>query len=65
MNITPEIEKAYVEKGGTRCPFCGSENITGGGVNIDAGGATQEVGCDDCGAEWADCYTLSGIITLR
>ena len=33
---------AYVMHGGTRCPFCDSENIEGGPVEVDAGTATQE-----------------------
>lgn len=57
-----ERQGAYLRLGGTHCPFCDSEEITGGEVNIDAGTATQEVGCDNCNQEWKDLYRLEGFI---
>lgn len=48
----------YVKAGGTKCPVCQSDSITGYGVEIDENGATQHVSCDDCGAEWTDVYKL-------
>jgi len=57
-----EAQKAqYVKDGGLRCPFCGGDNVGGDSVDVQAGRAAQEVGCDDCGAEWCDVYTLTGI----
>lgn len=53
--MTPE---QYVELGGIRCPFCGSQSIDGGPFEADAGGATQEVGCNDCNKTWLDVHTL-------
>lgn len=50
----------YVRLGGTHCPFCDSEEITGNEINIDAGTATQEISCSNCDKEWNDLYTLSG-----
>ena len=49
-------QKAYVDSEGVKCPFCGSENLDREGVDVDAGGASQRVSCDDCGKTWYDCY---------
>lgn len=49
----------YVETGGTRCPFCGSQSIEGDSFEVDAGGAAQEVGCNNCDKTWTDVYTLT------
>lgn len=57
MKIT---NQEYVEHGGTRCPFCGSYDIIGQEVNIDAGSAWQDVFCNHCENEWQDTYTLTG-----
>lgn len=54
----PMTTEQYVETGGTRCPFCRSQNLDGGPFEADAGGATQEVGCNDCGKSWLDVHTL-------
>lgn len=51
----------YVECKGLCCPCCGSNDISGNEWNADAGYATQEVGCDNCGATWDDDYTLTGV----
>lgn len=50
----------YIAHGGTRCPFCGSLDIEGQEVNIDAGQAWQDVLCNRCHKEWQDTYTLTG-----
>jgi len=54
--------RRYVGRGGCRCIFCGSEDITGGNVDIDDGGAAQDVLCDNCGGQWMDVYVLSGVV---
>lgn len=51
----------YVRHKGLRCPCCHSDNLTGNSWNADAGTATQEMGCDNCGATWQDVYTLTGV----
>ena len=56
-----DAEKAYVASGGANCPYCGSADMVGQEVNVDAGNARQEVGCDECGAEWQDRYKLVGL----
>lgn len=55
----PMTTEQYVETGGTRCPFCRSQNCEGEPVEFDAGYALQEVGCNDCGRAWRDVYTLT------
>ncbi len=50
----------YTQEGGTRCPHCGSLEIEGHEVNIDAGHARQEMSCNRCGQGWQDFYTLAG-----
>jgi transcription elongation factor Elf1 len=56
----PMSQRRYRKEGGCRCPFCDSENLSQGFVEIDAQQATQEANCDDCGKEWTDTYQLSG-----
>jgi transposase-like protein len=56
----PLTDKEYVAIGGCRCPICGNSDVEGGGVEIDAGIAWQEVSCHACGAEWTDQYELVG-----
>ena len=50
----------YAANCGIKCPFCDSLGIEGGPVEIDAGYATQEARCVDCGKTWFDQYKLIG-----
>lgn len=56
----PASSEEYVKEGGNKCPFCGSTDIEGDQVTIDAGKAYQPVGCNDCEGEWTDVYKLEG-----
>lgn len=61
-NNTPnriEIVNKYLKKS-SQCPFCDGE-IEGQSVDVDEGGAFQEVSCIDCGRSWVDTYCLTGI----
>lgn len=64
-----ETEKAfearYLDAAGTVCPFCGSDEITGGFVEIDGGLAEQEMMCLDCESVWHDLYSLSHIESVN
>jgi transposase-like protein len=62
---TPLTDAAYVKKGGSCCPWCRSTNISGEGVDVHEGGATQECTCEDCNASWYDHYTLQGYQTIN
>jgi hypothetical protein len=41
----------YIDNYGTQCPHCGSTNLSGDHVQIDAGSAWQDITCDDCGKD--------------
>lgn len=56
----PMTDGEYILHGGTHCPFCDSEDIEGGPVEVDAGCATQEIDCHTCGKSWNDQYKLVG-----
>lgn len=59
--ISEEKVKEYVDSKGLSCPYCGSGDLIGGSVTVDAGHATQEVQCGLCGRSWDDVYTLTGL----
>ena len=60
--LTPEKAKAYIDSEGSTCPYCGSTDISGGSLEVDAGVVTQTMSCDDsCDEKWIDVYSLVGI----
>jgi len=66
MRALTKKEKAeYVDSGYSRCPYCGSEDITGHSPEIDGAGASQEVTCEVCSRGWFDLYVLTDIIERR
>ena len=52
-------QREYIERA-SRCPCCDSSDVEGGAVEIDDGGAFQEVDCAGCGFCWVDNYKLIG-----
>ena len=56
--ITKKQTKKYVAEGGIKCPVCGFEEIEGGSIEVDSGGAYQEMSCPNCYEEWQDVYRL-------
>jgi transposase-like protein len=56
MPLSKEQKKDYILKGGVRCPFCSSSNITAGAFEGEAAG--QRVECEDCHKKWCDVYKL-------
>lgn len=62
---SPLSDKQYREASGGVCPYCGSENIEGGSIDIQGKTAQQEVSCLECGAEWNDVYHLAGYNDLK
>lgn len=56
-----EQAQEYLVTGGSKCPYCASTNIEGGAGEFDIGVAFQEIRCLECGEEWQDNYTLSGV----
>ncbi len=55
----------YLKAGGTRCPKCKSDDVDGGFVDVDSGGAWQHIVCNNCGAEWNDIYKLVDVEVLN
>ena len=60
MKLTDEQKKAYLKNSG-KCPYCKSEDISGGFVQVDGDTAWQELTCNDCDEQWNDVYTLSDV----
>ena len=61
LSTAPQMTReGYVKNHGTTCPFCGSDDLEGGSVEIDNGGAYQGVRCLCCDEDWTDTYALTG-----
>lgn len=56
----PMTNEEYVQHSGVRCPYCGSPDLDGGSVTVDAGAAWQGISCNGCGESWQDQYKLVG-----
>ena len=57
-----EQAQRYLKGGGVSCPFCGSEGVEGGFIEIDCGRACQRIGCNQCKQAWRDGYTLDSVM---
>jgi len=58
-------DSEYVARGGSVCPVCKSDNVSGGPLESDGGGsAYASCVCEACGAEWTDYYRLIGYSDL-
>ena len=55
----PETTEEYCDHGGVHCPYCGSEDIVGGSIQIDIAVAWQPITCSACGRKWNDIYTIA------
>lgn len=55
----PETNEEYCKHGGGHCPYCGSVDITGGSIQIDAATAWQTITCSTCEKQWTDIYSLT------
>src|SRR5689334_19423903 len=62
--LTAAGARAYVAGGGTECPWCGGDDLSGGPPDVDCAGAWQDVACRGCGAIWRDVYALVGVDRL-
>lgn len=60
--LTEEQRATYLATRGLLCPFCETDNIEGGSVEVNDGGAMQECNCADCGEEWTDIYKLINVV---
>jgi hypothetical protein len=60
------IDKAsYIKGKGLMCPFCKSQSIEGGFIEVQAGEAYQEMGCAECQKKWQDVYRLADVLAVR
>jgi len=48
----------YLFKGGVFCPWCRSDQIEGGDIDINRGIASQKMDCLECDKAWTDVYKL-------
>ena len=62
LRLTEEQQRRYIAVKGTRCPYCGTKDVTVGDMQADGDTATQSVTCDECGENWTDVYTLTDIV---
>jgi transcription elongation factor Elf1 len=58
--LTNKQEEEYL-KSPSKCPYCKSEDIEAGAVDIDSGHAMQKVQCLNCEKQWRDHYELVAI----
>ena len=61
MALIKKAKQQYLEAKGVNCPFCGSSQIEGASVEINAGSAYQPIGCLECDKRWKDVYTLQDV----
>jgi len=59
--LTTKQIKKYIKDGGGTCPYCGSSTLDGDSGEFGEN-CSQEVSCVDCGRQWIDLYTLTGIM---
>ena len=44
-----------------KCPFCDSENITGGDTDFSCINAWRNIKCNSCLKEWIEEFTITNI----
>jgi len=62
--LTEADARAYVAGGGSLCPYCGSDDLEAGRIEVDSGGAWQDVECAGCRRLWREVFALTGIDVL-
>ena len=55
-------KQQYLNEGGVRCPYCGSENLKCRITTTNDGFIYQKVTCLTCNKTWLDVYTLTDIL---
>ena len=55
------IERKYLDHKGMKCPHCGGKNVEAGWIVEGEDDIWQSIECVDCGKEWVDLFTLTGI----
>jgi hypothetical protein len=59
--LTPAEQAEYVKSGYSECPYCGTFDISGRSIDIEANVAWQKVDCSICERDWTDVYFLGSI----
>jgi transcription elongation factor Elf1 len=57
-------KRKYISKSHC-CLNCGSSDIEGGSIQVDAGGAIQDISCTVCGSTWTDLYKLDDVVNIE
>ena len=60
----PMSQTEYIKNGGSKCSFCGSEEIEGEPFEANGGTCNQDLICLDCDSRWSDEYVLKEYIIL-
>jgi hypothetical protein len=60
-----ELAKKYIADAGYFCPFCDSNDITGGHGEFEASSAFRNVTCLNCGREWTEEFGLTGVLFME
>lgn len=55
-------KESYIRAKGIQWPFCRSESIEGGFIEIEEGWAFKEMACTECEGKWQDHYQLFGVV---
>ena len=59
--LTEDQKREYIRSGGTKCPFCGSDNLTRFTERVDGERAWQDVRCEDCDRSLRSIYELTDV----
>jgi len=54
-------KEKYIKDEYNLCPFCNSDDVSGGHFNSDGGYVWQRIGCAACNKMWDDIYTLTDV----
>jgi Zn finger protein HypA/HybF involved in hydrogenase expression len=60
-HLTRKQRREYVKEKYGHCPYCGSDDIEGGFIEVNDNYCWQPITCNNCEKEWNDLYTLTGI----
>jgi hypothetical protein len=64
-NLREKIIKKYINADGVYCPYCEGKDLNYSSVEMESGGAHQQIFCPKCEARWADVYSLVSIDELE
>jgi len=64
-NLRERIIQKYINAGAVFCPYCENGGLQYSRIEIESGGAYQQVLCPKCEARWADSYSLVSIVELE